>query len=128
MYHKERKVTHPPYQPSKITFIPHFTKKCKYGFQVPQNYNHALDLDNKFGSTHWHDATCTEMEQLDEYNTFIDKGKKDNINDIVKTLDTALASKAFPKRGRSNNKHKQRKQYTKTKDLAKYISKKKCLY
>jgi len=46
-----------------------------------------MELDKKFGSTRWRDATRVEMDQLDEYDTFHDKGHKDNIDEILKSLD-----------------------------------------
>ena len=48
--------------------------KYKYGFEVPRNYAHALQLDAKNGNTRWQDATKTELDQIKEYDTFIDKG------------------------------------------------------
>ena len=49
--------------------------RYKYGFEVPQNYAHAIQLDEQAGNTKWQDATKLEMSQLDEYNVFIDLGK-----------------------------------------------------
>jgi Reverse transcriptase (RNA-dependent DNA polymerase) len=48
--------------------------KYKYGFEIPRNYDHGLELDLKNGTTHWKDATQLEMTQLDEYDCFQDKG------------------------------------------------------
>ena len=48
--------------------------KYMYGFQVPNTYDEAIELDRKNGNTKWADATSLEMEQLDEYKTFIDMG------------------------------------------------------
>lgn len=45
-----------------------------YGFQVPRNYQQALDLDKENGNTKWQDAVAMEMNQVNEYDTFIDKG------------------------------------------------------
>jgi hypothetical protein len=45
-----------------------------YGFQVPRNYSEALTLDEQNGNTKWQDATSLEMAQLDDYDTFLDKG------------------------------------------------------
>ena len=49
--------------------------KYKFGFQVPTEYNEALELDKLHGNTKWQDCTKLELVQIDEYNTFEDKGK-----------------------------------------------------
>ena len=48
--------------------------RYKYGYEVPKNYADAIRLDKEAGNTKWQDATKLEMEQLDEYSTFIDYG------------------------------------------------------
>lgn len=48
--------------------------KFKYGFEIPRDYKHAIQLDNRNGNTNWQDAVALEMEQLDEYDTFKDYG------------------------------------------------------
>jgi len=45
-----------------------------YGFQVPRNHAEALELDCVNGNTMWIDAKATELSQIDEYKSFIDKG------------------------------------------------------
>jgi len=45
-----------------------------YGFQVPRNHAEALELDRVNGNTMWIDAETTELNQIDEYKSFIDKG------------------------------------------------------
>ena len=47
----------------------------KYGFLVPRNHVQAVEIDQRNGNTKWQDAEQIETGQLDEYNTFIDKGK-----------------------------------------------------
>ena len=47
----------------------------KYGFEVPRDYAHAVQLDKRNGNTKWQDAIKLEMSQLDEYNVFEDRGK-----------------------------------------------------
>ena len=47
----------------------------KYGVLVPRTHAQAIELDLKNGNTKWQDAEATEMRQLLEYETFIDKGK-----------------------------------------------------
>jgi len=49
--------------------------KYKYGFKVPCNYEHALDLNKHNGNGKWQDSTMLEMAQLNEYSTFKDYGK-----------------------------------------------------
>ena len=49
-----------------------YAPKYMFGFEVPRNYNHALELDKKNGNTRWQDCTKVEMEQLYEYSTFVD--------------------------------------------------------
>jgi hypothetical protein len=49
--------------------------KYKYGFEVPQeDYKRALELDRRAGNTKWRDSTLLEMEQLRDYDSFIDYG------------------------------------------------------
>ena len=47
----------------------------KYGFLVPRNHEQAVEIDLRNGNRKWQDAELTETAQLDDYNTFIDKGK-----------------------------------------------------
>jgi hypothetical protein len=49
--------------------------KYKYGFEIPRDYKHAVELDNKYNTTRWVDATNLEMIQLDDYDCFHDQGK-----------------------------------------------------
>jgi hypothetical protein len=48
--------------------------RYKYGFEVPKTYEQALRLDQRNGNTLWADAATLELTQIDEYDTFIDKG------------------------------------------------------
>lgn len=48
--------------------------RYKYGFEVPRNYNHALEIDKKNNNTKWKDAANLELKQIDDYGTFIDHG------------------------------------------------------
>jgi len=45
-----------------------------HGFQVPRNHAEALELDRINGNTMWIDAETTELNQMDECKSFIDKG------------------------------------------------------
>ena len=47
---------------------PHY----KYGYKVPRDYNHAVELDKRNGNTKWQDSTALEMSQLHKYRTFKD--------------------------------------------------------
>ena len=47
----------------------------KFGVLVPRTHAQAVELDKINGNTKWQDAEATEMSQLIEYQTFIDKGK-----------------------------------------------------
>jgi hypothetical protein len=49
--------------------------RFKYGIEIPRDYKHALDMDRRDGHTKWTTATALEMEQLDDYDVFTDKGK-----------------------------------------------------
>jgi ADP-heptose:LPS heptosyltransferase len=49
--------------------------KYKYGFEIPRDYKHAIELDEKHGTTQRVDATSLEMAQLDNYDCFHDQGK-----------------------------------------------------
>ena len=45
-----------------------------YGFLVPRNHQQAMELDAANGNTKWRDSEILELGQIDEYETFIDKG------------------------------------------------------
>jgi hypothetical protein len=51
----------------------HTASKYKYGYKIPRTYELAKRLDEKNGNTLWGDATVLELNQIDEYVTFIDK-------------------------------------------------------
>jgi len=54
----------------------YYTALCyKYGYEVPWDYNHAVELDKCNGNTKWQASTALEMSQLHEYKTFKDMGK-----------------------------------------------------
>jgi len=46
-----------------------------YGFQVPRNHEQAMEMDRENGNTKWFDAEQAELSQIDEYDTFTDKGE-----------------------------------------------------
>lgn len=43
--------------------------------EVPRDYEHALELDQKNDNTSWSYVNVTKHEKLEEYKVFIDKGK-----------------------------------------------------
>ena len=49
--------------------------KYKFGYEVPRDYKDALRIDAENGNTLFQDAVKLELAQIDEYKTFIDKGK-----------------------------------------------------
>jgi hypothetical protein len=51
------------------------TPTYQFGIQVPRNVKEAYALDAKNGNTKWQQAMQEEIESLNEYNTFQDKGK-----------------------------------------------------
>jgi hypothetical protein len=50
-----------------------------FGVLVPWTHAQAIKLDKKNNTTKWQDAAATEMGQLLEYQTFIDRGKGGNV-------------------------------------------------
>jgi hypothetical protein len=68
----EKKFTHIVNQAKLKSF--HTAPKYKYGHEIPRTYEQAKRIDQKNGNTLWGDATVLELNQIDEYATFIDKG------------------------------------------------------
>jgi hypothetical protein len=54
--------------------------KYKYGYEIPGTYEQAKHLDQRNRNTLWGDATVLELNQIDEYVTFIDKGHHSKIS------------------------------------------------
>ena len=50
--------------------------KFKFGVQIPNDYEHGMELDKENGDKGWYDANDTEMEKMNEYKVFVDHGKK----------------------------------------------------
>ena len=50
-------------------------KHYKFGVLVPKSHEEAVGIDKENGNSLWQDAVKLEMDQIDEYNTFIDLGK-----------------------------------------------------
>jgi hypothetical protein len=73
----EKKFTNMVYQAKLKSF--HTAPKYKYGYEILRTYEHAKRLDEKNGNTLWRDATILELNQIDEYITFIDKGNHSKV-------------------------------------------------
>jgi hypothetical protein len=61
--------------PTKPSFIRSEPNLYTYGYLVPRNHEQALELDKTNGNTRWADATDKELSEINEYDTFSDKGK-----------------------------------------------------
>src|SRR5687768_7881260 len=48
--------------------------KYKYGFEVPKDFKHAIEIDQRNGNTLWQNATKLEMESMEDYQVFKDTG------------------------------------------------------
>ena len=46
----------------------------QFGYLIPRDYKHALELDKINGNSRWYDATKKELDQINEYQVFIDYG------------------------------------------------------
>jgi hypothetical protein len=55
------------------------TPKYKYGFEVPRDYKHAVELDRQNGNTKWQDAVALEMLQMTEYEVFRNLGHRNRV-------------------------------------------------
>ena len=60
---------------NKLSAQPKFDPNIQFGIQVPRNHEHAMALDVRNGNKKWYQAEQTELEQIFEYETFVDKGK-----------------------------------------------------
>ena len=61
---------------AKQTKLHSFRTKPKYmfGYLVPRNHQHAMEIDAANGNNKWREAELIELGQIDEYNSFVDKG------------------------------------------------------
>jgi Reverse transcriptase (RNA-dependent DNA polymerase) len=48
--------------------------KFKNGYQVPRNYSEAVRLDERNGNNKWQEAINLELQQINDYDTFVDCG------------------------------------------------------
>ena len=63
----------------------HNTVQYTYGVCIPCDTNKALKLDEENGNDNWKNAISLEIQQLMDYDTFIDKGiRKQMPNDCTK--------------------------------------------
>ena len=46
-----------------------------YGYLVPRNYSQAMQFDEENGNDKWAKSCEVELGQIDDYDTFLDKGK-----------------------------------------------------
>ena len=53
----------------------HYTHKYKFGRCIPMNYDQAIKLDERNNNHKWRDCNYLELTQLNEYETFTDKGR-----------------------------------------------------
>jgi hypothetical protein len=68
---REKKLIRMVYQ-AKIKLY-NSTPRCKYGYEIPRNFDHAMMLDAKNQNTQWKDVVDLELSQINEYHTFLDK-------------------------------------------------------
>ena len=51
----------------------------QFGYLIPRDYKHALELDKLNGNSRWYNATKKELRQINEYKVFVDHGKANMI-------------------------------------------------
>ena len=44
----------------------------QFGYLIPREYKHALELDKSNGNSRWYDATKKQLDQINEYQVFLD--------------------------------------------------------
>ena len=47
----------------------------QFGYLIPRDYKHALELDKLNGNIKWYDATKKELDQINESRVFVDHGR-----------------------------------------------------
>jgi len=62
-----------------------------HGFEVPCNHTEALELDRANGNTMWIDTETTELNQIDEHKSFINKGVGHNPGSDYKCIRVHMA-------------------------------------
>src|SRR5687767_5164979 len=46
--------------------------KFKYGYEIPKDFKHAIEIDQCNGNILWQDATRLKMDSMDKYQVFKD--------------------------------------------------------
>ena len=46
----------------------------QFGYLIPRDYKHSMELDKINGNSRWYDATKKELDQFSGYQVFIDHG------------------------------------------------------
>ena len=46
----------------------------QFGYLIPRDYKHALELDKIYGNSRWYNATKMELGQINKYQVFSDHG------------------------------------------------------
>ena len=64
--------------------------KYMFGFEIPRNYAHALELDKRNKTNRWKECTQLELSQLSDYVVFEDLGKNAAVPEGYKKIRTHL--------------------------------------
>ena len=77
-------LSHVPYMPETMICLSYYNQaklqsfstapKFKYGYEIPCNYTHAVELDRCNDNTKWADTTALELRLMEKYNVFKDCG------------------------------------------------------
>jgi hypothetical protein len=73
----KKKFTHMVNQAKLKSF--HTAPKYKFGYEIPKTHEQAKRIYEKKGNRLWGDATILELNQIDEYVTFLDKGYRSKV-------------------------------------------------
>ena len=46
----------------------------QFGYLIPTDYKHDLELDKIYGNRRWYEATKKELDQINKYQVFIEHG------------------------------------------------------
>ena len=77
---------HQPGETSKFWNKPKF----RFGFEIPENYKHDIEIDKWNGNTHWQDVTKLELESMAAYEVFKNLGHKATPPPKYKTIQVHL--------------------------------------
>jgi len=70
---KQKKLLHMANQAKLQSF--HTASMYHFGILIPCNHKHGVELDQLHGNHLWRKSEVTELDSIDEYNTFHDVGK-----------------------------------------------------